>query len=166
VVVDLPCDVALEAPDGLLPGESFLRAPLDVVTCPWIRDHSRDDDVPERGVGLAVPTSVETVALVLAAAGIDRAGAAEVANVASVRSRCWLSPASMRAKPAIGSSERMKGTDQRFDASVLSVTHLDRRASDSHYCAHLGEPGVVLECASLDLHPPFGRSHPDLRSRS
>src|ERR1019366_3054562 len=78
VVVDLPCDVALEAADRFLLGLAFLHPSGDVLTGSRVRDHPGDHDVPERGVGLTVSAAIEAVALVLATTGIDGTGAAEV----------------------------------------------------------------------------------------
>ena len=45
-----------------------------------IAHHPGDHDVPERRVGLAIPSAVKTVSLVFAAAGIDRGHAAEMSE--------------------------------------------------------------------------------------
>jgi hypothetical protein len=78
VVVDLACDVALEATDGLFLGEALLDAPRDVFACVGVIDHARDDDLPQRGVGLAVTTAVEAMTFLLAAARVQGRRATEV----------------------------------------------------------------------------------------
>ena len=78
MVVDLACDVALEATDGFLLGEALLDAPVDVVAGVGVIDHAGDDDLPQRGVGLAVTTAVEAMTLVLAAARVEGRRATEV----------------------------------------------------------------------------------------
>src|SRR6478736_10437430 len=78
MVVDLACDVALEASERLVLAELFLHPPLDVVAGAGVADHARDDDPPQSGVRLAVTAAIESVPLVLAAARIERRHAAEM----------------------------------------------------------------------------------------
>ena len=55
VGVDLAGDVALEHPDDLFLGAAFFAAPFDVDEGAGVGAHAGDHDVPQRGVGLAVP---------------------------------------------------------------------------------------------------------------
>lgn len=80
LVVDLSCDVALEASHGFFLGAAFVESAGDVVAGSLVADHAGDDDVPERRVRLAVTAAVEPVAFLFAAAGIDRCDAAEVSE--------------------------------------------------------------------------------------
>ena len=78
VVVDLAGDEAFEAADGFFLGAAFVDAAGDVGAGALVADHAGDEDVPERGVGVSVAAAVEAVALLFAAAGVDRGDAAEV----------------------------------------------------------------------------------------
>ena len=60
-VVELACNVAFQASDDVLFGESFSGAPLDVRNGGWVPSHTDDDNAVERSVGLPVPSSVESV---------------------------------------------------------------------------------------------------------
>lgn len=71
LLVDLSCDVSLEASEGFFLGAAFFDAAVDVVLCSLVVDHAGDHDVPERGVGLTVASPVEAVTFLLAAAGVD-----------------------------------------------------------------------------------------------
>jgi hypothetical protein len=70
VVVDLPCDVALEAADRFLLGQAVLHPSIYVVAGPRIRRHPRDDDVPEGRVSLTVAASVESSFPLLTSTGL------------------------------------------------------------------------------------------------
>jgi hypothetical protein len=61
-------------------GKSFFYAALDVVAGARVADHAGGDDSPERGVGLAITASVESVPLVLAAAGVEWGHATQVSE--------------------------------------------------------------------------------------
>ena len=71
MVVDLAGDVALEASEGFFLGSTLCDAFGDVVLGSLVVDHAGDDNVPERGVGLAIAAAVESVSFVFAAAGVD-----------------------------------------------------------------------------------------------
>jgi hypothetical protein len=85
VVVDLACDVALEAAEGFFLGEALLGAAFDVVAGAGVVDHAGDDDPPQRSVGLAVTSTVEPVAFVLAAAGVDGGHTMRTVSAARLR---------------------------------------------------------------------------------
>ena len=74
----LSSDVALEAAHRLLLGQSFLLASIDVLGGSRVVDHAGEHDVPEGRVGLTIAAAIESVSLVLAAAGIEWRSAAEV----------------------------------------------------------------------------------------
>ncbi len=55
VGVDLAGDIELKGPDDLFLGEPFLATPLDVILRASVRAHAGEGDMPQSGVGLAVP---------------------------------------------------------------------------------------------------------------
>jgi hypothetical protein len=78
LVVDLACDVALEASHRFFLGAALVHLSGDVAAGAFVADHAGDDDVPECRVGLPVAAAVEAVPLSFAGAGIDRGDTAEV----------------------------------------------------------------------------------------
>ncbi len=78
VVEDLAGDVALEAPHGFDLREAFLASALDVAASPRIGRQADHHDPPERGIGVAITTSVQPVALLLSGRRIERGDATEV----------------------------------------------------------------------------------------
>jgi hypothetical protein len=70
--VDFAGDVALEASHRLLLGQAFGPSSVDVLGGSWVMDHAGDHYVPQGGVRLTITAAVESVPLVLAAAGIER----------------------------------------------------------------------------------------------
>jgi hypothetical protein len=70
-------DVALEAAGDVASGESFFGAPVGVGAGVGVVAEADHGDGPERVVGLAVATAVESVTCGLARRGRDGAGAAE-----------------------------------------------------------------------------------------
>ncbi len=61
--VDLAGDLAFQAADDLAFGEAFGGAPLYVGSGAFVVCHAGDGDAPEGVVGVAVPGSVQSVAL-------------------------------------------------------------------------------------------------------
>ena len=79
VAIDLAGDVALQDPDDVPLGPSFLHSALEVGGGLGIVSDADHDDAPQRAVGLAVPTFVVTeMAGALARVGRDRRHTAEV----------------------------------------------------------------------------------------
>ena len=63
MLVELSGEVSFEAADDLLFGFAFLEASGHVVAGGLVVAESDDDDLVERGVGLTVASSVESVSL-------------------------------------------------------------------------------------------------------
>src|SRR6266545_7546006 len=76
-LVELAGDVAFEAADDLLFGETVFGASFHVGAGAGVPAQAADDDPVERFVGLPVAAPVEAVAVGLAGGGGDRRGAAE-----------------------------------------------------------------------------------------
>jgi len=134
IVVDLAGDVALEAPEGFFLGESFLGAPLDVGPGSRVVDHAGDDDVPERGVGLAVAAPVEAVPFVFAAGGVEGCDAAEVSEGGFVAEPGWV--------VAGGDEERGGAVDADTEAGdQLGCGVVDELADDGVEFGDLGFEG-------------------------
>ena len=76
-VIDLPCDVTLEATDDLCLRFALPEAPRHVVAGGLVPAQPDNHDTVQGGVGLAVPTAVEPVSLLFAAAGVEGRGAAD-----------------------------------------------------------------------------------------
>ena len=93
LVVDLAGDVALEASHGFFLGAAFVEAAGEVGAGSLVAEHSRDDDVPERRVGLSVAAAVEAVSFLLPLPASIGATPHRCANVASLRRRSGFSPA-------------------------------------------------------------------------
>ncbi len=74
---DLAGDVALEAADRFGLALAVADAFGEVVLGALVGVEPDERDAPQSGVGLAVTAAVEPVPVDLAAAGLDRAGAAE-----------------------------------------------------------------------------------------
>ena len=100
LVVDLAGDVALEAADGFFLGASLCESTVDVGAGAFIADHAGDDDVSERGVGVAVAAAVESVSFLFAAGGVDRGDPAEVGKVHPTANRTVATMVGDRLLPA------------------------------------------------------------------
>ncbi len=74
---DFACQVAFEASDDFGLGLAFVGSTLDVFLGSCAVAHPDDDCDVQRGVGLSVSSSVQTVAVGLAAAGGDGSDTAE-----------------------------------------------------------------------------------------
>ena len=82
-VVDLACDVALEATDDVLLGSTCDGSALDVLDGWRVPAHSDDNDPIERRVGLAVPAAEQAMPAVrLPGTGRDGTYAAHLGE-------CW-----------------------------------------------------------------------------
>jgi len=137
LVVDLAGDVALEAADGFFLGASLCESTVDVGAGAFIADHAGDDDVSERGVGVAVAAAVEPVSFLFAAGGVDRGDPAEVGE------------GGITALGGPGSGDGVSGVALAAPAS-LPVRPIDLHHRHIMGVQEAGQPGPI---GTGSLHP-------------